>query len=83
MTLTAALLLIAQAATGSGAVESSAFSQSSAPRAVASATASVRIVRPARVRVSPLKNTVEIEAPDTRKPQKQRDKAGTLWIEFS
>jgi len=87
MTFAAALLILAQATTGVAAGESSA-SASKAGRAssgstIATATASARIIRPVSVRVRQSGETVEIDAKAAQKPQTERDRSGTLWIEFS
>ncbi|MEM7701710.1 MAG: hypothetical protein AAF251_07205 [Pseudomonadota bacterium] len=89
MTLSASLLLIAQAATGalSGAADASStgttVSRPASGGAVASATASARVLRPVSVRVKNTDKSVEIETEAANALQTQRDTKGTLWIEFS
>lgn len=90
MTFVAALLLLApiaaQAATGAAASEagaSQAKSRASSSGAVATVSASAKIVRPVSVRVRADRKSVEIDVPNARTPQAERDTAGTLWIEFS
>jgi len=87
MTFVAALLLLAQTAAGVAATEppasASKAGRASSGGAVASATASARIIQPVSVRVRGSGEAVEVDAGGGQKPQTERDRSGTLWIEFS
>ncbi len=53
------------------------------PHSTASASATARVVRPVRIRIDRDTAEVSIDAAQTQTPQRVRDDAGTLWIEFS
>lgn len=79
MSLAAALVLIAQSASPAAAEAPVAGAMPVAERA----RATVRILRPAQVRVA-RDGAVEVEGDhDPRTVQRSRDAAGTLWVEFS
>ena len=80
MSLAAALLLIAQAASPS--VPASA-ANGPAPMAE-QVRASVTVLRPARISVAREEGKVSVDAPaGGQSVQRSRDAAGTLWVEFS
>lgn len=89
MTFSAAFLLLVPIAAQVGSVGDvndihAASRPAPADRAaVATVTASARILRPASVRVRRQGNAIEIEASNAHGAQSTRDVAGTLWIEFS
>lgn len=81
MSFAAAFFLIAQSA-----VPATADSAVSAPAApvAESVTASVRVLRPARIHFDRSSGEASIaSAPDGPAPQRGRDDVGTVWIEFS
>ena len=75
MSIAAALLVIAQTA---------APNAVPAPAPVAQrATASVAVLRPAQVRIASDGN-LHVEVSDrAERPERRRDDAGTIWVEFS
>lgn len=84
MSLTAALLVLAQIASVGAGNEGTASQASTArPAPVATATARAQIVRPVAVRFNRETQQVEVESRLTGKPQRGSDEAGTVWIEFS
>ncbi|MEL6540275.1 MAG: hypothetical protein AAFN04_06725 [Pseudomonadota bacterium] len=89
MTLAISLFLLAQAAAGTVgdsadlAKTGSNVTRTSSGGAVASATASARVLRPVSVRVMSTDNSVKIDTRAANTPQTERDPMGTLWIEFS
>jgi|GEM_PF-3341325 len=80
MSLTAALVILAQSAAPQAAEATTVRSR---PVAV-QARASARILRPARIEFSSFdENTQRPIDPDVREMQRSRDAQGTPWVEFS
>ncbi|MAY20071.1 MAG: hypothetical protein CL955_05585 [Erythrobacteraceae bacterium] len=80
MSLAAALVLIAQAA--SPGVAPPAVEQRAA--IAEQVRASVTVLRPARISVAAEDGSVSVDAPTNgQSVQRSRDAAGTLWVEFS
>lgn len=74
MSLAVAALLIAQTA-AVGATASTPVAQQ--------AVATVRVLRPVRITVEGEKVEVKAGGQQASAPQRSRDSAGTVWIEFS
>lgn len=80
MSLAAALVLIAQAA--SPGVAAPAAERGSA--IAEQVRASVTVLRPARISVAAEGGKLSVDAPaNGQSVQRSRDAAGTLWVEFS
>ena len=80
MSLAAALVLIAQAASPNVAAPAA---ERGAPIAE-QARASVTVLRPVRISVAVEGGKLSVDAPANGQPvQRSRDAAGTLWVEFS
>ena len=79
MSLAAALVLIAQSAAPNAA---DAPAARTTPVAT-TATASARVLRPARISVREQAEVTSAGEGGTANVQQARDAAGTLWIEFS